>query len=113
MPTIDLVGERTNFHVRPGRAFKVPNPLNQGDAIDITLNGAALFGQSSETVSSASWSADSGITVSNAAVLTPNVSATLTAAATAIGEVKVECQITGSGNTIRTVLLLVEIVNLR
>ena len=35
------------------------------------------------------------------------------AAATAIGEVKVECQLTGSGNTIRTVLLVVEIVNLR
>ena len=111
MPTFDIVAERTNYAVRPGGTHRVENPLNQGDAIDVTLNAAALLG--AETLSSASWSADSGITVSNASVTTPNASATLTAGSTAIGEIAVECQLTGSGNTVRSVLLLVEVVNLR
>lgn len=113
MPTLNIPAERTQFVVRAGGIHRLQDPLNQGDAIDVSLNAAGLLGSSSETLSSASWSADSGITVSNASVSTPVASATLTAASTALGEVVVECQLTGSGNTVRTVALIVEVVNLR
>lgn len=111
MPTINIPAERTDFSVKPGSIIRFENPLNQGDVIDVTLNAAALLG--AETLSSAAWSADSGISVSNEAVVTPNATATLTAGSSSIGTVHVEAQLTGSGNTIRSVLIELEIVNLR
>ncbi len=111
MATYNVPSERTDLAVRAGHKLYLENPLNQGDAIGITLNWAALLG--SETISSAVWASDNGVAVSSKSVSSPSTLAVLTAASGASGNRTVECTITGSGDTIRTVAVVVEVVNLR
>lgn len=111
MTTIYAQAEETSFSAKPGGKVYWPNPLNQGDSIDITINWDAWT--AGETVASATWTADSGITVTGTTVSDPNTPATITAGATTEGDVEVEVKMTTSGGQIRSMLLVFEVVNLR
>ena len=110
MSTFTVLAEPTTFSVRPGGRVYLENPLNQGDSIDISINWSPWLG--AETVSSVAWDAESGITVSGSAVASPLTSCVLTAG-NVEGTFKVECAMTSSGGQVRSVVLYVEIVDLR
>ncbi len=111
MTQYTVLSEPTTLAVRPGKKIHLRDPLNQADSVDISIDWGPWL-TSSETVSSATWTADSGITVSGEAVSSPVTSATLTAGT--IEDTRlVECAITTSGSQIRSVVIEVEVVNLR
>ncbi len=110
MSQYTVLSEPTTLSVRPGRKVQLKNPLNQADSVDISIDWAPWLG--SETISSATWTADNGITVSGTSETTTVASATITAGT--IEDTRlVECSITTSGSQIRSVVFEVEVVNLR
>lgn len=111
MSTFDVAAERTAIAMRPGRATYLPHPLNQGDKITLTLDWTPWLG--SDAISSATYTADDGISVSNTSTSSPNTTLTLTAASNAKGTKRVEIQITTTGSQIRTGLIVCKVVDLR
>lgn len=112
MSTFTVLPDETTLAARPGRPIWLKNPLNQADSIDISIDFAPWLETSGETISSATWTADSGVTVSGASLSTPVATATLTAG-TVEDTIKVELAVTTSGAQIRSVVIMVPVVNLR
>lgn len=103
--------EERNFVGKPGGKVYWPDPLNQGDSIDIVVDWTAWLG--AETVSSAAWTADSGLSVGGTTTTSTTTPATVTAGATALGDTEIEVKMTTSGGQIRSMGFIFEIVNLR
>lgn len=110
--TYAVLSEPTTFAVRPGGKIYLDNALATGDSVDLSIDWGAWLSTSGETASSVAWDAESGITVSGSSVATPITSCTLTAAQNT-GTFKVECKMTTSGAQIRSVVLYVEVEDLR
>lgn len=101
----------SNIAVGPGRTAAFENPLNFTDVVPITLDWSAWL-PGSDTISSVSWNADSGLTVSGTSNTTTTATANITAGSTA-GTLVAECQITTAAGSKRTVALQFTVENLQ
>lgn len=110
MATAYALPERTRFSARPGGTWTLDNPLNQGDSVDLVIDWTGWLG--SESVSSAAWDADSGITLSGTTVTSKTTPVTVTAG-TSSGKQRAEVKMTTDGGQVRSMLLVVEVVNLK
>lgn len=100
----------TTITASPGGVAKLPYKLNYSDVITLDVDWSTWLGD--DTITSASWDAETGVTAAAAGITDTSSSGTITAGTTITGKRKVLNQITTLSGRKRSIAIQVEVTDL-